>query len=221
MGCGCFLGDGHAAILWLCLCCAGLIIRIGSWRRRTPRPTRMRRRSTGSVFSRMFRHLGSVPRPFPRAFAISRINVFPQFQFGDSAAQCLHVIAIGIAAPDERCEGGSAILRGVPVSRPQRGHAALTARLDPVVHRVDTRARLSGGLPLLHAAKHKLDGFAPCSQRDGGLPHTLSITGVGHRPVFQTLSGWIAEALGHFSGHHRGREIWFHRPFSFLGTEHN
>lgn len=77
MGCGCFLGDGHAAILWLCLCCAGLIIRIGSWRRRTPRPTRMRRRSTGSVFSRMFRHLGSMPRPFPRASAISRINVFP------------------------------------------------------------------------------------------------------------------------------------------------
>lgn len=112
-------------------------------------------------------------------------------------------------------------LRGVPVSRPQRGHAALTARLDPVVHRVDTRARLSGGLPLLHAAKHKLDGFAPCSRRDDGLPHTLSITGVGHRPVFQTLSGRIAEALDHFSGHHRGREIWFHRPFSFLGTEHN
>ena len=145
----------------------------------------------------------------------------PQFQFGDSAAQCLRVIAIGIAAPDERREGGSAILRGVPVSRPQRGHAALTARLDQVVHRVDARARLSGGLPLLHAAKHKLDGFAPCFQRDGGLPHTPSITGVGHRSVFQTLSGRIAEALDHFSGRHRGREIWFHRPFSFLGTEHN
>ena len=99
-----------------------------------------RGRSTGSVFSLSDRRR----RPAPGSFSASLHHLphhrVPQFQLLDPPARGLSVV--GVPIPSHRWLVG---LAGVPVFGPQRGHAALAIRPDPVVDRVEARAEPSGG----------------------------------------------------------------------------
>lgn len=100
-----------------------------------------RGRSTGSVFSLFDRRR----RPAPGSFSAS-LRHLPhhrvlQFRLLDPAARGLGVA--GVPIPSHRWPVG---LAGVPVLGPQRGHAALAIRPEPVADRSDARAEPFGGL---------------------------------------------------------------------------
>ena len=104
-----------------------------------------RGRSISSVFSLFDRRRRSAPGSFSASLRHLPHHRVLQFQLLDPAAQRLHVIADGpgIPASSRRRLVGLAV---VPVFGPQRGHAALAIRLDPVVDRADARAEQFGGL---------------------------------------------------------------------------
>ena len=102
----------------------------------------------------------------------------------------------------------------------QRGHAALTVRPDPAMHRADARAEPFGGLLLLHAAQHRPDCPSPGLQWDDGFGHMASIPGIHRQPTLQTLPGRITQMLHHLGRRHRRGEIQPHRTLSFLKTGH-
>lgn len=91
-------------------------------------------RSTNRVFSLFDRRRRSAPGSFSASLRHLPHQRVPQLQFLDPAAQSLRVIIIGCGRPATGVRGLIA-LRGVPVPESQRGHAALTVRLDPVVKR--------------------------------------------------------------------------------------
>ena len=142
-----------------------------------------------------------------------------QFQLLDPAAQRLRVIADGSgipASPRRRLVG----LAGVPVPGLQRGHAALTIRLDPVVDRSNAHAEPFGGpLPRCRPAPVR----SPWSrlQRDDGFRHMAGIPRILCQPAFQALPpGRITQMPHHLGRGHRRGGIQVHRAPSFLGTEH-
>ena len=83
---------------------------------------------------------GRRPGLFSATSTTSRISAFPRFRLLDPAARGLGVA--GVSIPSHRWLVG---LAGVPVFGPQRGHAALAIRLDPVADRSDARAERFGG----------------------------------------------------------------------------
>lgn len=99
-----------------------------------------RGRSTGSVFSLSDRRR----RPAPGSFFCDLRHLphhrVPQFRLLDPAARGLGVA--GVPIPSHRWPVG---LAGVPVLGPQRGHAALAIRPEPVADRSDARAEPFGG----------------------------------------------------------------------------
>ena len=115
-----------------------------------------RGRSTGSVFSLFDRRHRSAPGsfsaslhhlPHQRVLQLQLLDPTAQrvlqFRLLDLAARGLGVA--GVPIPSHRWLAG---LAGVPVSGPQRGHAALAIRPDPVIDSSDARAeQFSGPLP--------------------------------------------------------------------------
>ncbi|MGE8606960.1 hypothetical protein ACOI8T_09765, partial [Bifidobacterium breve] len=93
-------------------------------------------RSTNRVFSLSDRRRRSAPGSFSASLRHLPHQRVPQLQFLDPAAQSLGIVIVivdgGWPATGVR---GLIALRGVPVPESQRGHAALTVRLDPVVKR--------------------------------------------------------------------------------------
>ena len=165
-----------------------------------------RGRSTGSVFSLFDRRRRSAPGSFSASLNHLPHHYVPQFQLLDPPAQGLGVDDVPI--PSHRRFVG---LAGVPVSGPQRGHTALTIRLDPVVDRADACAEQFGGLLPLHAVRHRFDRLGPRLRWDDGFVHMAGIPGIHRQPTFQTLSGRIAQMLHHLRGGHRRNEIQPHR----------
>lgn len=100
-----------------------------------------RKRSTGSVLSLSDRR----PQVGARVFFCDLRHLLhhrvPQFRLLDPAAQGLGVAGVPVS-PRRWLVG----LAGVPVFGPQRGHAALTIRPDPVADSSDARAEPFGGL---------------------------------------------------------------------------
>ena len=139
----------------------------------------------------------------------------PQFRLLDPAARGLGVA--GGSIPSHRWLVG---LAGVPVFGPQRGHAALSIRPDPVADRSDARAEPFGGPLLPHAARHRFDRLGPRLQRDDGFRHMAGIPGILCRPAFQALPGRISQVLDHLGRGHRRGGVQIHRALSFLGTGH-
>ena len=91
-----------------------------------------RRRSTGSVLSLFDRRRRSAPGSFSASLHHLPHHRVPQFRLLDPPAQGLGVA--GVPIPSYRRLAG---LAGVPVPGPQRGHIALTIRLDPVADRAE------------------------------------------------------------------------------------
>ena len=176
------------------------------------------RRSTGSVFSLSDRHRRSAPGSFLRP-PPPPASTRPPAPTPRPATQRLRVIAdgSGVPASPRRWLVG---LAGVPVPGSQRGHAALTVRLDPVVDRSDAHAELSGGLLLLHAAQHQFDRLRSCLQWDDGFGHMASIPGILCQPAFQALPGRVSQMPHHLGRGHRRGEVQLHRALPFFGTEH-
>ena len=102
-----------------------------------------RGRSTGSVFSLFDRRHRSAPGSFSASLHHLPHQRVLQFRLLDLAARGLSVV--GVPIPSHRWLVG---LAGVPVFGPQRGHAALAIRPDPVIDSSDARAeQFSGPLP--------------------------------------------------------------------------
>lgn len=87
-----------------------------------------RRRSTGSVLSLFDRRRRSAPGSFSASLHHLPHHRVPQFRLLDPPAQGLGVA--GVPIPSYRRLAG-------PVPGPQRGHIALTIRLDPVADRAE------------------------------------------------------------------------------------
>ena len=94
----------------------------------------------GSVFSLFDRRRRSAPGSFSASLHLLPHQRVLQVRLLDPPAQGLGVA--GVPIPSHRWLVG---LAGVPVFGPQRGHTALTIRLDPVADRVDARAEPFGG----------------------------------------------------------------------------
>ena len=111
-------------------------------------------------------------------------------------------------------------LAGVPVFGPQRGHAVLAIRLDPVADRSGARAEPFGGPLPLHAARHRFDRLGPRLQWDDGFDHMAGIPGIPCQPAFQALPGRIAQMPHYLGRGHRRGGVQVHRALSFLGAGH-
>ena len=173
------------------------------------------RRSTGSVFSLFDRRRRSAPGSFSASLHHLPHHRVPQFRLLDPAARGLGVA--GVPIPSHRWLVG---LAGVPVFGPQRGHAALAIRLDPVIDCADARAKQFGGpLPRMPPGTG-LIALVLCLQRDDGFRHMAGIPGILCQPAFQALPGRITQVLDHLGRGHRRGGTQVHRTPSFLGTEH-
>ena len=182
----------------------GHVLFIGTHNRICARRRALSRSAPGS-FSTDLRHL-----PHQRVL---------QLQLLDPATQRLRVIIIGCGRPATGVSGLIA-LRGVPVLGPQRGHAALAVRLDPVIDRCGARAEPFGGpLPRMPSGTGSIASVL-CLQWDDGFGHMASIPGILCQPAFRALPGRITQVLHHLGRGHRRGEIQAHRTLSFLKTEH-